>query len=88
MAGGLTLPLRSDSSCDIIGGMSRSDIPEYSESDVNLIALFVLVIGCLVGSLITWMAMDNGCEKKAIANHCAQYNAVTGAFEWKDAPKP
>lgn len=46
-----------------------------------IIAVIVLTIG---SSILGAELRDSGWKKAAIEHGCAQYNATTGHFEWKD----
>ena len=57
-------------------------------SEYLILTLIIMIIssglGYMWGSNVTYSKM----EKQAIEAGCAEYNSVTGDWQWKDLPKP
>jgi len=50
-------------------------------SDLIIIVVSIILSFIIVGSIAKNL-QDNPLEKQAIQHKCAQYNVVTGDFEW------
>lgn len=53
-----------------------------SKLDDRLIAMGIAVCAFVLGSIFGDMVADSACQQAAIEHKAAQYNPVTGEFEW------